>query len=291
MYVMSDFDRNLKEIYDSGFDVYGDRTGEGMRVAYGLTTRVDISKHIPIPTKREVKFKSIIKEILWFISGSDNINDLESAGSKIWTPWKDPEFAERGGFQDGSIGYGYGPNLIHFGADLSTLDSDPGFNQLEYVLNELRTNPKSRRILFTLWRPDKLGKYDVKLPPCHHTYQFIPEPDENGNLTRLSCMMYQRSCDYPIGVMMGNLLGGTLFTYLIAQQVGMTPSKLIHFGGHCHIYHNAMEATGEYLSRETTPSSPVLKINKKQSIYDYSIDDFTVEDYHPLPAIKFPIAI
>lgn len=291
MYIMNEYDQALSKIYNEGFDILGDRTGEGMRAYYGLTTRYNISERVPILTKREVMWKSIVNEILWIISGSNNIIDLENKGSKIWTPWKSQKFADESGFEYGSIGYGYGTNLRHFGCDLNDMENNKGIDQLEYVMNEIKNSKTSRRILFTLWRPDKLSDKEVRLPACHHTYQFLISPDENGNLKRLSCFMYQRSADYPIGVGMGNLLGGTIFTYLLAQQLDLQPYELIHSASHCHIYHNALDATKEYLSRLETPNNPILHIKKAKDIYSYTIDDFSLEDYNPLPKIKFPIAV
>lgn len=293
MYILNEYDNALAKIYNDGFDITGDRTGEGMRCYYGLTTRYDISKHIPIMTKRKVAWKSIVKEILWIISGSNNITDLENMGSNIWTPWKSQDFADTSGFEYGSIGYGYGTNLRHFGCDLNDFQNNMGTDQLQTVINTLKdTNGlKSRRILFTLWRPDKVSDTDVRLPACHHTYQFLVSPDETGELKRLSCFMYQRSADYPIGVGMGNLLGGALFTYMIAQQTGLVPHELIHSASHCHIYHNALDATKEYLDRLDTPCSPILNIKKAKDIFSYTIEDFELSNYDPLPKIKFPIAI
>ena len=293
-YVMREYDKALKDIYDNGFEIEGDRTGVGIRTKFGITTKVDISERVPILSKRQVAWKSIVKEILWIISGSENINDLEAMGSGIWTPWKDDNFTEAGGFKQGSIGYGYGPNLRHFGGDLNDLKNNPGKDQLAEIVELLKSpeGRKSRRILFTLWRADKIGKYDVKLPPCHHTYQFLVSPDPvTKELNRLSCFMYQRSADYPIGVGMGNLLGGTLFTYMLAQQCGLIPHELIHSASHCHIYHNALDATKEYLDRNEEPNSPILKIEKAKDIFSYTPEMFSIEDYNPLPKIFFPIAV
>lgn len=290
-YVLSQYDENLYKILNEGFDIEGDRTGVGTKCAFGLSTTIDISKRVPVLTRRRVAWKSIVKEVLWYISGSHSINDLEAMGAGIWTPWKSKKFTDRVGLPEGSGGYIYGHNLIHFGAKIfsdGSLSSD-GFNQLDYVINTLKENPKSRQACFTFWRPDTND--EAILPACHAFYSFIVSPDENGEMKRLSCHMFQRSNDYPIGVGMGNLFTGTLFTYLIAQQLDMKPWKLYHSGAHCHIYHNAIEATKEYFSREIAPNSPVLKINKKASIYDYKPEDFELEGYNPLPKIDFPIAV
>lgn len=297
-YVLRQYDDALKSILNTGFAIDGDRTGIGTKCLFGINTEYDISKRVPILTKRKVAWKSIVKEILWYISGSHNINDLEAMGSKIWTPWKKKEFTDKHDLPEGSGGYLYGFNLIHFGADIKELEkykntvppSDViGFNQLDYVINTLRKNPKSRQACFTFWRPDTNDR--AILPACHAFYSFIVSPDENNEMKVLNCHLFQRSNDYPIGVGMGNLLTGTVFTYMIAQQLGMKPGKLYHSGAHCHIYNNALEASREYCERVEEPNSPILKIGYKASIYDYTIDDFSVEDYNPLPAIKFPIAV
>lgn len=300
-YILKQYDKNLKKILNSGFSIEGDRTGIGTLCKFGLNTKCDISKRVPILTKRKVFWKSIVKEVLWYISGSHNINDLEASGAKIWTPWKNKEFTNKHGFPEGSAGYNYGFNLIHFGADLNEVDMlkkfgkfehsalDMGFNQLDYVINTLKSNPRSRQACFTFWRPDT--NHQAILPACHAFYCFIVSPNKQGELKVLNCHMFQRSNDYPIGVGMGNLFTASLFTYMIAQQVGMVPGMLYHSGGHCHIYKNAIDAVTEYCNRKKAPKSPILRLNHRNSIYDYTVDDFEIEDYNPLPAIKMPIAV
>ncbi|MCK9369777.1 thymidylate synthase [Candidatus Dojkabacteria bacterium] len=300
-YTVREYDQALSQILNHGFDIDGDRTGVGTRCKFGLSTQYDISKRVPVLTKRKVFWKSIVKEVLWYVSGSHNINDLEATGSNIWTPWKNKEFADKYGFPEGSGGYIYGFNLIHYGANLGLVDASQkygtyeehpdwhGFNQLNYVINTLKANPKSRQACFTFWRPDTNTM--AILPACHAFYSFIVSPDVNGELTVLNCHLFQRSNDFPVGVGYGNLWIATLFTHMIAQQIGMTPGMLYHSGSHCHIYLNAIEATKEYISREEEPNSPILHLNHKSSIYDYTIDDFELEDYNPLPVIKFPIAV
>ena len=299
-YIMRQYDEALGKIHSTGFLIEGDRTGVGTTCLFGLSTEYDISKRVPIMTKRKVAWKSIVKEVLWYISGSHNIHDLEAMGAGIWTPWKNKEFTDKHGLPEGSGGYIYGFNLIHFGADIHKIEEwarapqqheapSVGFNQLDYVVNTLRTNPKSRQACFTFWRPDTNNQ--AILPACHAFYSFIVSPDDNNEMTVLNLHVFQRSNDYPIGVGMGNLLTGTLFVYMIAQQLGMTPGKLYHSGAHCHIYNNAMDAVGEYLARDEEPSSPVLTINKRESIYDYTIDDFSLDGYNPLAPIKFNVAI
>lgn len=282
MYVLDNFDSNLELVLNSGYDMV-DRTGIGCRYLPGITSTIDISQRVPVPTRRQTAWKSMLKEYLWFLTGSSNIKDLQAMGSKVWNPWYDPEWAQSNGFEDGSIGYGYGHNLIKYGADLSKGES--GFNQIDHILNLLKNDPFSRRILFSFFRPDKQGPKNVKLDCCHLIYQFIVEPNN-----RLSCVVYQRSSDAFIGNLSTNLQGAAFYTYMIAQQVGMKPSKLIHCSGHFHIYHNHLEGLREYLGRPKPPS-PILHLKGAPSIYDYGPDNFVLEDYNPLGPIKLEVAV
>ena len=211
-------------------------------------------------------------------------------GSKVWDYWRDDEWALKNGFEEGSIGYGYGTNLIHFGCDLNDMDNNPGFNQLDHVINELKYNRNSRRILWNFYRPDKSGINDTRLPACHTQYQFIPTPDESGELNDLNLCVTQRSCDSFIGGLSTNLQGATFYMYMIAQQVNMKPKILYHFAPHFHLYNNHENNLKEYLSREC-PNSPILKLNKRNSIYEYTADDFELIDYNPLEKMKVEVAV
>jgi thymidylate synthase len=296
-YLLRSFDENLARIIDEGYDME-DRTGVGCRYLPGIVTTLDISERVPVLTKRATKWKSMLAEYLWFLTGSDRISDLETKfNSKVWNLWKKPEWARSKKLPEDSIGYGYGPNLIHFGADLNSeanrqlIEKRPdlknyfGFNQIDHVINLLRTNPNSRRILFSFFRPDKQGSENTVLDPCHLIYQFIPEPNN-----KLSCCVFIRSNDFFVGAGSTNLQGAAFYTHMIGQQTGFTPSKLIVISAHAHVYHNHFDAAKEYLSREEV-NSPILKLNKKESIYDYTLDDFELEDYNPLPRIKVEIAV
>lgn len=288
---MQEYDAALNRIVNEGWD-QTERTGKGCRTLFGLTTRYDISERVPVLTYRKIAWKSFVKEVLWYISGSANIHDLEAMGCGVWTPWINDEFTESRGLSQGSIGYGYGRNLIYFGSEITDINLDAGFNQLDYVINTLKNNTGSRQAMFIMWRPDKLN--EVLLPACHFAYHFMVSPDENGEMNQLTCQVFQRSNDYPIGVGSGNLFIGTLFTYMIAQQCGLKPKELIHSGSHCHVYHNSMTETKEYLNRAMelpARPSPKLVLNPKPSIYDYTVEDFELFDYNPYPSIKFPIAV
>ena len=287
-YILHDYDRNLERIVNEGFDIDDDRTGVGTINLFNLSATIDVSERMPILTKRRVAWKSIVKEVLWYISGSSNIKDLEDMDCGIWTPWKNEKFSSKHGFEEGSAGYVYGYNLIHYGADLLNKESK-GFNQLDYVIDTLKANPKSRQACFTFWRPDTNNQ--AVLPACHAFYTFIVSKNADGDLKDLNVHVFQRSNDYPIGVGMGNLFTAALFLHLIAHQTNLNPKYVYHTGAHCHVYKNALEATKEYISRRKTPDSPILHINHKDSIYEYSPDDFSIESYEALDRIKFDIAV
>lgn len=286
-YILRNFDYNLARIMDNGYDMH-DRTGVGCRFLPGIHTEIDISERVPVPTLRATKWKAMLAEYLWFITGSDRIGDLrEKFNSKVWNAWEDPAWALANGFEADSIGYGYGPNLIHYGKDLQSKDpmNWGGFNQLDHVIHLLRTNPNSRRILFSFFRPDAQGPDNVVLDPCHLIYQFIVEP-----FKRLSCCVYIRSNDMFVGALSTNLQGAAFYTNMICQLTGYTPSKLFVTSAHAHIYHNHFDFVDEYLNRPEV-DSPILKLNKRYSIYDYTLDDFELTEYNPLPAMKVPIAV
>lgn len=324
-YILKPYDDALRRIYNDGFDITGDRTGVGTRCLFGISTEYDVSEYVPILVYRKAFWKSIVKETLWYISGSHMITDLEAMGAGIWTPWKNEAFTDKHSLPEGSGGYIYGYNLRNFGgsihaqmeydSEIELLDECGfddaqeseakfyldkkysnrfGFDQLEYVISTLRKNPQSRQACFTFWRPDT--NHMAVLPACHAFYSFIVSPDKEGNLNTLNLHLFQRSADYPIGVGAGNLWTGTLFLYMIAQQLDMKVGKLYHTGSHCHIYHNAMEKVKEYLDRidqtdVSTIQSPKLILNKKPSIFDYTVDDFELVDYNPLSKIDMPIAV
>lgn len=283
-YILRNFDENLARIMDEGYDME-DRTGTGCRYLPGIVTTVDISERVPVPTLRATKWKSMLAEYLWFLTGSDRISVLRNNfSSKVWDAWEKPEWAESKGLVEDSIGYGYGPNLIHYGADFHD-ENNNGFNQIDHVINLLKTNPNSRRILFSFFRPDKQGPENTVLDPCHLIYQFIPEPNK-----KLTCCVYIRSNDMFVGALSTNLQGAAFYTHMIGQQTGFTPSKLIVMSAHAHCYHNHFEQIKEYLTREEV-NSPILKLKKANSIYDYTLDNFELTDYNPHPSMKVPIAI
>jgi thymidylate synthase len=291
---MKAYDAALADIMKNGWDLNNDRTNEGCRTIFGQMGKYDISERVPVMTFRKVVWQSFVKEVLWYISGSDNIHDLQKSGCNVWAPWIDDTFTENNKFGKGSIGFGYGPNLINFGdnaPDTQHLSERKGFNQLDYVINTLKQNPASRQAMFVLWRPDKIN--NVLLPACHFAYHFTVSPDKNGTMNQLTCSLFQRSADFAVGVP-ANLFMATIFTKLIALELNMVPKELIHMSSHSHVYLNALDQAEEYLERSYSLPvrvSPIINIKKANSIYNYTIDNFTIEEYDPYPSIKMPIAI
>ena len=291
MYVMKEYDSALKHILKNGIRKKN-RTGVETLSVFGHQTRYPIHTYFPLLTKRRMYYKSIFKELLWILSGSTNVKDLESMGSNIWSAWKDKDFEKKNNYDDGDLGPVYGWQLRHFGADYGNRFlvkhdmCDIGFDQIKYVVNELKTNRFSRRILFTYWNPPDVTSKIVKLPPCHHTFQLYVD-----NESRLSGMLYQRSADYPLGVP-ANIQFYSALIYMLAQQCGddLVPHELIHSTGDNHIYINQIEAVEKYLDREELPS-PKLKLHKARDIFSYSINDFEITDYNPQGRIKISVAI
>lgn len=300
-YLMQPYDDALQYILDHG-ELRLNRTNVDTLSIFGMQMRYRIDEYFPFPTKRKLFPKAIWAELLWMLSGSTNVNDLEALGSKIWTAWKDPEFEKRNGYSPGELGAIYGWSMRNFGAkyepvtryyDYNTAADyviDPprepgrGFDQISYIVNELKNNKRSRRILMNLWDPNVATTDKVKLPPCHVMYQFNVD-----NQDRLSCMLSQRSGDMPAGIWANVCFTSTL-TYMLAQQCDLKPYEVVHSIADSHIYVDQVDAVKEYLSRPEVPS-PKLKLNKAKDIFSYQLSDFELVDYNPLPSIKVPVAV
>jgi thymidylate synthase len=280
MYILNDYDSTLEKILNSGIRKEN-RTGVDTLSLFGTSCRYNISEYFPIPSKRKVAYKSIFAELLWMISGSTNTNDLNKLGSKIWDSWKDKDFEQRNNYQDGDLGPIYGNSFTNFGG---TYKSNDGFNQVEYLINELKNNKYSRRALINLWDPKVMTTDKVKLPTCHYSFQVLV--GENNNLTGI---LTQRSGDWLPGVS-ANVYFYSAFLYMIAQQTGYVPYELVHNVADAHVYVNQIDAAKEYLSRGDY-KSPKLMLNKASSIFDYKMNDFNVVDYFPGEKIKVPVEV
>ena len=298
---MKPYDDALETILKTGSRKTHKRTGVNTIAVFGMQCRYRLDEAFPIITRRKVWPKSIFAELLWFLSGSTNNKDLQALGSNIWTPWVDPAFEKKHGYVEGALGPVYGFQLRHFGG--TYLNGDPnfkyhetspcgcleegefgegGFDQLLYMVDRIKADPSCRRILFSLWNPAQLS--EMRLPPCHYTYQvFI---DDNK---RLSGMLTQRSCDFPIGVPANIQFYATL-TMMLAQQTGYTPFEFIHSTADSHIYEDQVSAVEEYLSLPVL-DSPTLKINKAPDILSYKMEDFVLENFKSGPKIEIPVAV
>jgi len=272
-----------------------DRTGTGTISLFGEQLRFDISTSVPLLTTKKMGPKSIIHELLWFLRGDTNANNLKAVGVNIWDGNTTREFLDSRGltnYPDGDIGAGYGFQWRHFGTEYGTCVDDytgKGVDQIAYILNELLINPTSRRMYITAWNPSALDT--MALPPCHVSAQFYVNIDKTG-AKHLSCHMYQRSVDQFLGLPY-NIFSYSVLTYIMAKKTGMTPKELIISMGDTHIYNNHIDQVNEQLSR-IPYSFPRLQLSDTIITKDFSeitIDDFTILGYVSHPTIKAPMAI
>lgn len=284
MYILKDYDETLKQILNEGIRI-PNRTGIDALTLMGTTCRYRIDERFPIPTKRRAYYKSIFAELLWMLSGSTNVNDLNKLGSRIWDFWRDPEFEKRNNYNDGDLGPIYGWSFKHYGGSYNAqAPGKSGFDQVSYLINELKTNKFSRRALINLWDPKVMTTDKVKLPTCHYAFQILVDTED-----RMTGILTQRSGDWLPGIS-ANIFFYSAFMYMIGQQVGLKPYELVHNVGSAHLYVNQMDAAKEYLTRPEI-DSPKLELKKAENIFDYKVEDFVVKEYNYREAIKVPVAI
>ncbi|MBP5589997.1 MAG: thymidylate synthase [Bacteroidales bacterium] len=245
-----------------------DRTGTGTISVFGYQMRFDLSEGFPVLTTKKLHLKSIIHELLWFISGSTNIKYLTDNGVRIWNEWAD---------ENGNLGPVYGKQWRAWETnDGRTID------QLMDVINTIKTNPDSRRMIVSAWNVGDVAK--MALPPCHLLFQFYVA---NG---KLSCQLYQRSCDIFLGVPF-NIASYALLTMMIAQVTGLEPGDFVHTLGDAHIYNNHIEQVKLQLTREPYPL-PKMIINKDvDDILKFKYEDFVLENYVAHPHIKGEVSV
>lgn len=245
-----------------------DRTGTGTLSVFGYQMRFDLAEGFPLVTTKKLHLKSIIYELLWFLSGNTNNQWLKERGVSIWDEWAAP---------NGDLGpvYGYqwrswpAPNGEHI-------------DQIKEIIHTIKTNPDSRRIIVSAWNVADIPK--MALAPCHAFFQFYVA---NG---KLSCQLYQRSADIFLGVPF-NIASYALLTHMVAEQCNLQPGEFIWTGGDCHLYSNHLEQVKLQLSRTPYPL-PSLKIHRKpESIFDYQFEDFEIVGYESHPHIKAPVAV
>lgn len=245
-----------------------DRTGTGTYAVFGAQARYPLADGFPMVTTKKLHLKSIIHELLWFLKGETNIKYLTDHGVSIWNEWADAE---------GNLGRVYGAQWT----DWRTADGR-SINQIDKVIEQIRTKPDSRRHIVTAWNPGEVD--DMALPPCHAMFQFFVQ---NGEL---SCQLYQRSADLFLGVPF-NIASYALLTMMVAQVTGLKPGTFVHTFGDLHLYSNHLEQARLQLSREPRPL-PQMQLNPAvTNIHDFTFDDFTLVGYDPHPAISAPIAV
>lgn len=256
----------LREVLATGTPK-GDRTGTGTRSVFGRQIRYDLAEGFPLITTKRVHFKSLAVELLWFLRGEGNIGYLQEHGVTIWDEWAD---------ENGDLGPVYGVQWR------SWPDTDGGtIDQIANVVEQIKTNPDSRRHMVTAWNPAEVP--NQALPPCHAMFQFYVADG------KLSCQLYQRSADLFLGVPF-NIASYAMLTQMIAEQAGLGLGEFVWTGGDCHIYDNHVEQVERQLAREPFPY-PTLKIASRDSIFDYEYEDFEVVGYEHHPGIKAPVAV
>ena len=276
----------VKHILNEGIQK-GDRTGTGTLSVFGYQMRFDLSRGFPMVTTKKLHLKSIIYELLWFLKGDTNIAYLQENGVRIWNEWAD---------ENGDLGPVYGHQWRNWNSE--------EIDQITEVVETLKNNPNSRRMLVSAWNPsvmpdtsksfaDNVANGKAALPPCHAFFQFYVapgNPDAEDKRPRLSCQLYQRSADVFLGVPF-NIASYALFTMMIAQVCDYAPGEFIHTFGDAHIYNNHIEQLNLQLSRELR-DLPKIKINPEvKDLFSFKFEDFTLENYDPHPHIKGAVAV
>jgi len=294
----------LKHILENGTDK-GDRTGVGTRSVYGYQMRFNLEEGFPLLTTKKVHTKSIIHELLWFIKGDTNLQYLAQNGVNIWNDWPYQNWLNQTGRAEELPKYSdaWKDEMKAFVEKIKTDDSFAqkwgelgpvygkqwrdfnGFDQLSWLIGEIKRNPNSRRLIISAWNASEIEEMaKAGLPPCHTLYQFYVS---NG---KLSCQLYQRSADVFLGVPF-NIASYALLTMMIAQVCDLGLGDFVHTFGDAHLYTNHFDQTQELLSRSIR-SLPEMKINPKvKNLFDFSFDDFELANYNPHPGIKASVAV
>ena len=272
--IRSQYEDLMRHVFTHGVDK-GDRTGTGTKSVFGHQMRFDLAEGFPLVTTKKVHLKSIILELLWFLRGDSNVRWLQERGCTIWDEWA---------AEDGSLGPVYGVQWRSW--------PTPGgghIDQIQQVIDTLKTNPDSRRILVSAWNVAELDQ--MALMPCHALFQFYVAPSQvAGEPGKLSCQLYQRSADIFLGVPF-NIASYALLTHMVAQQCDLQVGDFIWTGGDCHLYNNHLQQVQTQLARAPYPY-PTLHIQRRpQSLFDYTLEDFVVADYQHHAPIKAPVAV
>ena len=245
-----------------------DRTGTGTLSVFGHQMRFDLARGFPLVTTKRVHTKSIFYELLWFLRGDTNVRWLQERGVTIWDEWAD---------RQGELGPVYGKQWRSWGSP-----DGRHIDQMARVVEQLRSDPDSRRIIVSAWNVGELEQ--MALAPCHTFFQFYVAEG------RLSCQLYQRSCDIFLGVPF-NIASYALLTHMIAQQCDLAPGEFIWTGGDCHLYLNHLEQARLQLSRQPYPLPGLVLRRRPPSLFEYEFEDFEITGYQHHPAIKAPVAV
>jgi len=264
---MHQYENFMRHVFEHG-TVKADRTGTGTRSWFGYQMRFDLAEGFPLVTTKKLHLRSIIHELLWFLQGSSNVQYLRDNKVTIWDEWAR---------EDGELGPVYGVQWRSWPApDGGSID------QIAQVVREIRSNPDSRRLIVSAWNVSDIPK--MALPPCHLLFQFYVAEG------RLSCQLYQRSCDIFLGVPF-NIASYSLLTHMVAQQCDLGVGDFVWTGGDCHIYSNHFDQVREQLAREPRPYPRLVLRRRPPSLFEYTFDDFEIVDYDPHPHIKAPVAV
>ncbi len=256
----------LADILEKGVQ-RGDRTGTGTLGVFGRQIRFDLAKGFPVLTTKKLHLRSIIIELLWFLKGDTNIAYLKDNGVRIWDEWAD---------ENGDLGPVYGKQWRSWAApDGRVID------QISHLVENLKTNPSSRRHIVTAWNPADVD--DMALPPCHCLFQFFVADG------KLSCQLYQRSADVFLGVPF-NIASYALLTLMVAKVVGLKPGEFVHTFGDAHLYLNHLDQAREQLTREPYPF-PTMTIADKRDLFGFEYEDFALEGYQAHPHIKAEVSV
>lgn len=257
----------LREVLADGVHK-DDRTGTGTTSVFGRQIRFDLSQGFPLITTKRVHMKSIAYELLWFLRGESNVSWLQQHGVTIWDEWADA---------DGELGPVYGVQWRSW-----PTPSGEQIDQISQVIEQIRANPDSRRLIVSAWNPADIPQ--MALAPCHALFQFYVADG------KLSCQLYQRSADIFLGVPF-NIASYALLTHMMAQQTGLDVGDFIWTGGDCHLYNNHLEQVNTQLAREPFPLPRLEIARKPDSIFDYRFEDFQITGYEAHPHIKAPVAV
>jgi thymidylate synthase len=264
---MRQYEDFMRHVFERGADKR-DRTGTGTRSVFGYQMRFPLGEGFPLVTTKKLHLRSIIHELLWFLRGESNVRYLHENSVTIWDEWAD---------EHGELGPVYGVQWR------SWPTPDGGHvDQIAGVLREIRANPDSRRLIVSAWNVGELPK--MRLPPCHLLFQFYVADG------RLSCQLYQRSCDIFLGVPF-NIASYSLLTHMVAQQCDLDVGDFVWTGGDCHIYANHFEQVREQLSRAPRAFPKLVIRRRPPTLFDYRFDDFEIVDYDPHPHIRAPVAV